>query len=532
MVKALALLPITITPLMVSNYSYDYFNIPKWDFYFFCFFLLGSLLLFTKKIYIPKIPNLDALCFLSIFAVTTLISIFLASGQWSHILLYRISFIIYVFIFFQLFKSEKINLITLTHALQGTSLFLILLGVVFHISQESSLNLASAQLISATLGNSNLFAEFLGLTLLVSIYSHTKSHSKVTLLGWGIVSAIAIYLAILQCRSVNLFVILGLLWSTFSFSGKNRIKTTLISLILCISFVYKFKKSPLPTGHVNSVSDIKLQKQNQKAMGSIEARWAIAMASLDHIYHHPLGVGSNQFEFSILPYLAKRGVRLPQKSLWFTPHNEFLKLLIEEGILVTTGLMVLLIGMLIFIWKRIEKPDQTLFEILTLFFLGEALFQFPLESAHTVLLMAVSLSYFLGLLEATEVKNHSLWPYPLGIALVIIWGTSIYSHLQTNGKNRDTAKLAKACHIYPENWRACTHLSYVLISQKKYIKASEILTPLLESTPFNTIALRNISLAKLNAGEKKSACMYMSRYQKLFLQNDMTKLFKKNCTAL
>ena len=104
--------------------------------------------------------------------------------------------------------------------------------------------------------------------------------------------------------------------------------------------------------------------------------------TLKLIIDHPFGVGPGGFEIKFADYnLTSAGQITKETVLFTTPHNEILRLIAENGVLLGFLIIMIIIKMFWDTWKRIVTLDSSI----KLLFLGlisvmvfEILFQFPL----------------------------------------------------------------------------------------------------------------------------------------------------------
>ena len=125
-------------------------------------------------------------------------------------------------------------------------------------------------------------------------------------------------------------------------------------------------------------------------------RLAVWSDTLRLVRDRPLGVGAGNFEQAFIPYALGGGTRPDEALVFRSPHNEYLRVLAEEGLVTSALLAALLLGLAralsrsptVASWR---SPPGRLLASALVFLAIEAFFQFPFEMAFPSLTAAVAL---------------------------------------------------------------------------------------------------------------------------------------------
>ncbi len=386
---------------------------------------------------------------------------------------------------------------------------------------------------SATFGNVNMAAQFVGLAVVVLLavspgdakWAHRRATDLVTELVAG--GAVA-YVFLAGARSVWLAVVgavVGLVLvgrvTVVRLLRTGGAGALLAWLVLAVA--------PAPANPLASSL-----RESKRA----SALWRLAVWSdtLELVRDHPAGVGAGNFEHSFIPY-ALAGRSKPGEAIVFrSPHNECLRLAAEEGIAVALLLLALLIALVraarrsaaIARWR--SEPGALLASG-GVFFLVEAFFQFPFELAFPSLLAAVLLGLALACAEAPT--NPALASLPLpsrtvlrraGDAATVLLALGIGAGLvRTATAERlvarsrgDAAALERACALDPRRLEACVEAAWLRGRDGDHAALRDGVRRVLQRSPHYFPALKLLGEDLLAQGETVAGCRYLRAYDGMF----------------
>jgi O-antigen ligase len=275
------------------------------------------------------------------------------------------------------FRRQRLSLGALRGSVALTAAVVIGLGLLQMAGLRPLPWLSNGDGRSATFGNVNMAAQFVGLALVV-LFSRPLATGEALarrlpmevlgLAGFG-------YVALAGTRSVALalvtaFVVLALV---------RRSRESLARAVVAVGVAAFVFLAPWPSEPQDAAA------RESKATS---ARWRLAVwaDTLDLVRDHPLGVGGGNFEHAFTPY-ALAGRSRPGEALVFrSPHNEYLRLVAEEGV----PAAILLLGLLLLLLRDLNRSPTmggwgsdvgALLASGGAFLAVEAFFQFPFELA-------------------------------------------------------------------------------------------------------------------------------------------------------
>jgi hypothetical protein len=270
----------------------------------------------------------------------------------------------------------------------------------------------------------------------------------------------------------------------------------------------------------------------------MSAEWRLAVWSdtLRLIRDHPAGVGSGNFEHAFIPY-ALGGRSRPGEAIFFrSPHNDYLRLVSEEGVAATLLLLALLAALARELHRcpaiaRWRSEPGALLASCGAFFLVEAFFQFPLELAYPSLLVAVLLGLALACTETPTDPESAGRPGPsrtglrwagdaatVFLALAIGVGLARVSVAErlAAGSGRDVVGLERACALDPRRLEACVEAAWLHSRAGEHAAAREALLAVLSRSPWYFPAIKLLGEDLLAAGEPVAGCRHLRRYDAMF----------------
>ncbi len=219
-------------------------------------------------------------------------------------------------------------------------------------------------------------------------------------------------------------------------------KTSIIAVIIIVvglgSYLI-FKKSgtlSLMNYQVSSLFDSK-SHNNQGRLKMWNSTWNLAK---DNIV---LGVGAGNWKIEILPYYTKNYGANYQN--WRRPHNDFLWVLSEKGVLGLVFYLLIFLSVVIYGFKIVlseEDKEKRLFSSFLLSgiagYLVIALFTFPLErinhQVYIVLMMAAIVSIYYKSDIGAKTPNKKLFNRSFAVMAIVAAFTIYYSFLLVNSE--------------------------------------------------------------------------------------------------
>lgn len=497
-----------LIPLLHTVYIFDNFTFIKWFAVHFIAILALISLFFYKEFYTAKLPKwivyslfMMALIFIGhlILGHTSIVSFPLAD---------RLSLLTLTLCFCGFFHQKKISFqILLLPTLLST--FIVCSYGFYQMLSLTGVN----DNFTSTFGNTNMTAQFLGFSILIQIFAKPWPKQTLSKMDWlrlSIFFLSIVYLTLLMCRSI----FLGLACCTpFLFFKGTKPKAILLCVIAAVAVFVGVYIRAKPAEQLQRTKQFELQ--NTTANQRFE-QWK---SSFKMIQDQPFGMGPGAYEFGSIPYFIDTPLPPQENLVYRSPHNEFLRFAVEDGIIFT--ILFLVIG--VWAFSRIRNtrlPDEKiLFYTLGILFLSEMAFQFPLENAYPSFLFSIFAGRFLSLQPAMFKWNQNLknWFCALMISvLLFLGGSMLYSKLLEANPQGNLDRIRIACEIFPDNWRPCMDYAKALTDRQEYKKADQILRKTLEKTPYNYIALQVWSVMAGRSGHLHEACLHLWIYDKLF----------------
>jgi O-antigen ligase len=382
---------------------------------------------------------------------------------------------------------------------------------------------------SATFGNVNMAAEFLGLALVVLLSwrggGETSSRwPSLSALVEILVAGGLAYLYLLGTRSA----MLGLGGALLFLAGAGRLPIrpllrAAVAAALLVVFVFR----PGPRELVGP--GMQAWKRD-----SAELRLAVWADTLRLIRDRPLGVGAGNFEHAFMPY-ALAGRSHPDESLVFrSPHNDVLRLLAEEG-WIAAAILLGLLWLLVLRLRRSPAVDSwrspvgLLLGSLGVFLATQACFQFPFEMASPALMTAVLLGLAWACLEPPTpaargfVARRPVWRLAGGaVSLLvptgILWGlgrVATAEHLFVKARDVMYAQ-EQACRLDPRRLDACVQAAWLRIRAGDERRARAGLVSVLDRSPCYFPAIKMLGEDSLARGDWDTGCWYLRIYDEMY----------------
>lgn len=382
---------------------------------------------------------------------------------------------------------------------------------------------------SAFFGNVNMTGQFLGFAVVALLFGPGWDHGgrwarAVRSIRAAVLAASLVYLGFLSTRSVLLgLAAAGAVHTTARWRSLRtgwRLAAALSVAGVVLVTVGRFvQRDPLVGVH---------------KIESVAQRLAVWQSTARMIAERPMGVGAGNFGLEFPPYLAE-GTLAPTESLVFlSPHNEVLRVLAEEGVLVCAIAAVLLAALLRELHRSeaVERwrsgPGALLGPALA-FFAVEALFQFPLGTAFGSLMAAALLGLALASVEGgasgparrepVAAKSGRTWTL-LGsllaaLVLVALARVAAAEYLFVNRRD-DLRAQQRACRLNPRHTPACVTAAWLEARAGDLGPARARLVRVVRRSPYDGPAIKLLGEVALAQGDGDSGCLYLWVYDELF----------------
>lgn len=496
-------------PFFSSESLADRFVIPKLVFLYLTSLALVGIAIFSREDLKVFVSKLDLFCLFGAAAVFLFSQMFYLGGSW-RVANYDFCAFLVLILFATWCQAthERFlswlafgNLISLVGVL-GTAGFVFFQG--------------SGNAVDVLFGNQNHLAEFLGISLILQFCSWRDLKERMWVpewISWFLQAATLILCVLTFCRAVLLALIICAavwlgrsLWNRFrqnSHTTKHIVQIVLFGLLTLIGSKFAFDYYIATNEYVfatkRSNVDLRL------------ARWT---NSLEMFKEHPLGIGPDNYEFTYLDYKTKKAIdHEPSETLLVkSPHNGFIELFVEYGILVGVFLM----GALILWMSRCWRISNPLYFFIFLFLIIDAVFSFPVELPFSALTICLLLGA--GMAEQPQRTiglDLRIWArlafFPLAAATALVTGSLVMSVWMGAKSNS-----AFFCSLTPSIWRNCMDTAMQDFSAGRFQEASNLLDEQLRLYPNNFIALKFRAFALNRLGRKPEACASLKRYDDLF----------------
>jgi O-antigen ligase len=438
-------------------------------------------------------------------------------------LLARAAFVLMALASFWYFRRTGLRLQPLRAGVTISSATVIVLGLLQFAGARPLPWLTAGDQLSATFGNVNMAAQFVGLALIVLLSGHAEArdarrHPLATSLLALPAGAGLAYLHLLRSRSVPLALTAALLFLLIAGRRSTLLRAaTSLSLLITVLRLFPGPVLPVDPGMSGAYK-----------WASARLRLAVWSDTLRLIRDHPLGVGAGGFEQAFIPYALGGRSRFDESLVYRSPHNDYLRALAEEGA-VTTALAAALLLVLVKALHRSptigswRSPPGLLLGSVAVFLAIEALFQFPCEMAFPALVAAVMLGLSWACVEppATEPPPAPSGGGWIGWALVaagVLWAlgrVATAEYLSVNARG-DVEKQEHACRLDPRRLEACLNAAWLRITAGDHQAGRRTLEAVLARAPHYFPALKLLAEDALARGDRETGCRQLEAYDRLF----------------
>ena len=294
--------------------------------------------------------------------------------------------------------------------------------------------ISSIETISATMGNKNLLASILFLSLPFLFYVYQSANKLWKILVLFLLGLILCSLLLIQSKAV----LLGLFFMSvsiilFAFRANSKIILSSIVIIGMITSIF-FITSPKVFKHFTQEIDQIVKKKERIDNNRIvenDGRVALYIKTIDMIKdNYLLGVGPGNWRKELPKYGLKNTVGQKGDKFAQRPHSDFLWFFAEGGIL--SGILYILLFVFIlrdalFFYLNIKDEKRYFFLILFSTMLGYiviSLFDFPNERPTHNLFLAI----ILAIIISERLKNRKFYNTSnklVGIILMCLFSVNI-----------------------------------------------------------------------------------------------------------
>jgi O-antigen ligase len=415
------------------------------------------------------------------------------------------------------FRRTGPRLEALRVSVAGAAAIVVGLGLAQFAGLPTLPGLGGGDRLSATFGNVNMAAQFLGLALVVLLSApvpHPRDRGGPTEFLGGCIVA---YVVVAGARSVAL----ALVASLSVLAVARRLPAARLARMLATAAVVVVVLQASPTARGL------LQPQTQVSK-SASARWRLDVwaDTLDLVRDHPLGVGAGNFEHAFVSY-ALAGRSRPGEDLVFrSPHDDYLRLVAEEGVAAAAVLLAVVLLLLRELARTVGLRSHVgaLLASCAAFLAVEASLQFPFEMAFPALLAAVLLGLAFAANEgapppvrAETRAGRAAWPasvLAVSLAVALLAGVvRIATAEALFASHRDQLPcLERACRLDPRRLDACVEAAWHHSREGRHEAAQRALAEVLRRSPAYLPARKLRAEDLLIAGQTRIGCAAAREY--------------------
>jgi hypothetical protein len=380
---------------------------------------------------------------------------------------------------------------------------------------------------SASFGNVNMAAQFLGVAVLLLLAGDEGNTvgRRLRLLARVIVVASFAYQYLLACRSV----FLGLAGGLVVLLAKRRLTAKALAQMLLAAAVLVLAVLRYAPPDLRHLLDQRVLAE--KAL-STRMRLDVWRSTLSLIREHPFGAGSGNFGDAFIPYQLALDTIPGDTVLFRTPHNEYLRVVAEEGLVFGAIAGALLVSL----FRRARAGrgfagrDSDAVAFLgagTVFLVIESLFQFPFGTAFGCTTAAVLLGLALAVAEGPSPPapvspgRGSLWLWRglgtlVAVAILVVAARVATSGLLYARHPEEAGAMEEACRLDPRNLPACVTAAWLKAGAGDARGARLLLLETLRHSPYYHPAIRLLGDVAIADGNREEGCFYLWIYDELF----------------
>ncbi len=378
--------------------------------------------------------------------------------------------------------------------------------------------------LASSFHNINKSAEFVGFSVALQMGFLSQYKDRLYNFILLLISSSIVYIYFTKCRSVSLgiiFVIAYLVWA------KKMSLKSLIFILLGACFLGGFFEIVF---HYLGVFPTDLSYK----WGSTVERWHLILNTFSLFLDFPLGVGLGRYAFASIPYMKD----LPNNAFnegyfIFSPYNEPLRFLVEDGFIVCT-LLFLFLSSFVFPFQKLKKISETCPEAIAflIFFISQSFFQFPLIQPFPLFLIPF-------VLALTVFHTHELRPIKvpffqwIGRSIGLyscFFGVVFVSSLFIAVNFIHDIKLNKIIYRFWKDKKIMENILFSTYVDGDYEETQKYALEALKNEPQNLFAIKYLGLSTLFLGNKKLGCFYLIKYDAAYPDpSSVSEQIKKYC---
>lgn len=368
-------------------------------------------------------------------------------------------------------------------------------------------------LYSSTFGNMNMLAQYMLMSLVILHLIRTTETGVFTKRIVFLLSFVGLIIVVLsQARSAYIGLVLIAMVS-LGHRLQNQKKVFLFSVISMVLLISIFLMQ-----RENFVINVLIPEKSY----SLKFRKDVLVDSIKMLKKKPLGYGVGNFVFNFIPFEMAGEIRPHETNIVATPHNEFLRLGIENGLVYLSLLLSLFVVFTrrLFSENLLSGKEKYLFLLFSCAFLPELFFQFPFDNAFPFFVSAIGLGWALSKIKAAKgIELPTPW---MRVLLVVTCSVLLVALVRwTVSKSFERSNNLRyselACELDRSNWRACfRHIELLLYSGDPEAGISR-LREQLATSPYNYPMLKLLSKIQLQIGNKEQGCKALHFYVSIFV---------------
>lgn len=474
----------------------DYLTNGGWFYFLALSFLFTAILAFTRTSI--SLPSKNKVILFGIYLLVLVLSSIINKAtfleeRWVQ----RYSLILFSFLCLQIFRDEKKVSEYLKFPLTGFLIFLCFESIYQYVFICGLGDPLGRSCYASRLWNINMLGQALALSM-PFLFLFRKFAKKIEAYFFeSLIVLVSITILIGACRSAILSLLI-LLMAEFAFLFDFSRKRTLVLVFMTALFFFP----------INSYKNNMSNSLGDDKKGTANYRLEVWKKSFQMAYDFPTGVGVNNFEFGFLPYKKESTIENITQEVDKSPHNEFVRVLSEEGWIVfflfLGGILsILFIG----VKEIVKKGENTFFYRFLLCLLPELFFQFPTEMSFPVFLFSIALAIYLK----NSTSNIDFTIFKKVFLVVCVFAVSSIFFIR-DIKVVPAAYSAAFCRAFPDNWKMCGEYFKEHFDGGDVEMASSTIKPVIVRQPFNFIALHFDYLLGDSERNKIISCNYFNLF--------------------
>lgn len=521
------LIPFIKIPIFFADYWFSKWVVVYGATIVFAFYVYAS----KKIIFLPQFNHATFIGLGLIFIITIFNHIyykasFLTPSFWD-----RLCFVLLSLSFFNFFRGNPSFIKNLLITLFVANTFFIL-SCIPTFYEFFCFELKNPNILQKNFGNINMSAEFVGisLVLLISGRGYFK-HSRFLI-------DILICLSIIYCyyaSSRSIVVAVGFSFFVLICLKIIHLKRIILYIIICGIFLFSIE---LLIKHFSTdFKNLSLYfTTHYDKPSSTNVRWQIIMGTLEMIRDHPFGVGPGNYIFSFIPYMHRAMPGLNEMNIAQSPHNEYLRIIAEDGI---PFVLVLLITFSFYLYsnkdklKLIASNHPTIIGFFS-FLIIQAAFQFPLINAFPFMITACFVGYIFSIFHADHAISLSRKGWGLSALFVslffligIISEAISFLYPFSSHLNKISYQLNRS------NWQAAVQAARIDMKEGNFISAQQMIDRELEIHPDNFIALSVKAELEGYTGNSYNYCILLKKIDGYFKEQSIFHTYLlQNCPPI